>query len=128
MSSEMYSGAMDIIKNASETIFKRLVWLTARRDQAGIADKLANEQEVDEIYGLGDAGLFDEFFHFLRELGIMKILEQLAPKRHRKRQSPVPFSAVMLIYLMRIVGRAEVFLPHRSRSITITISYAARRV
>ncbi len=44
MFSELYGGAMDIIKNASETIFKRLVWLTARRDQAGIADKLANEQ------------------------------------------------------------------------------------
>ena len=108
MFSELY-GAMDIMKNASETIFKRLVWLTARRDQAGIADKLANEQEVDEIYGLGDAELFDEFFHFLRELGIMKALEQLAPKRHRKRQSPVPFSAIMLIYLMRIVAGLKFF-------------------
>ncbi|MBW2598844.1 MAG: hypothetical protein JRC60_01835, partial [Deltaproteobacteria bacterium] len=46
---------MDIIKDASETIFKRLVWHTARRDQAGIAQKLANEREVHEIYGLGDA-------------------------------------------------------------------------
>jgi hypothetical protein len=63
---ELYGGAMDIIKNASETLFNRLVWLTAKKDQAGIADKLANEQEVDEIYGLGDAGLFDEFFYFLR--------------------------------------------------------------
>ena len=70
MFSELYDGGMDVIKNASETIFKRLVWLTAKRDQAGIADKLANEQEVGEIYGLGDAGLFDEFFHFLRELDI----------------------------------------------------------
>ena len=109
MSSELYGEAMDIIKNASETIFNRLVWLTAKRDQAGIADKLANEQEVDEIYGLGDAGLFDEFFHFLRELGIMKILEQLVPRRHRKRQSPVPFSAIMLIYLMRIVAGLKFF-------------------
>ena len=106
---ELYGGAMDIIKNASETIFKRLVWLTAKRDQAGIAERLANEREVDEIYGLGDAGLFDEYFHFLRELGIMKILEQLSPRRHRKRQSPVPFSAIMLIYLMRIVAGLKFF-------------------
>ena len=102
-------GAMDIIKNASETIFERLVWHTAKRDQAGIAEKLANEQEVDEIYGLGDAGLFDEFFCFLRELGIMKILEQLVPRYHRKRQSPVPSSAIMLIYLMRIVAGLKFF-------------------
>ena len=95
---------MDIIKSASETIFKRLVWHTAKRDQAGIAEELVNEQEVHEIYGLGDAGLFDEFFCFLRELGIMKALEQLAPRRHRKRESSVSFSTVMLIYLMRIVA------------------------
>ena len=100
---------MDIIKNASETIFKRLVWNTAKRDQAGIAEKLANEQEIHEIYGLGDAGLFDEFFCFLQELSIMKVLEQLAPLHHRKRQSPVPFSAVMLIYLMRIVAGLKFF-------------------
>jgi len=105
----LYAGDMDIIKNASETIFKRLVWHTAKRDQAGIAEKLANEQEVHEIYGLGDAGLFDEFFCFLGELGIMKVLEQLAPRRHRNRQSPVPFSAVMLIYLMRIVAGLKFF-------------------
>ena len=102
-------GTMDIIKNASETIFKRLVWHTAKRDQAGIAEKLANEQEIHEVYGLGDAGLFDDFFCFLRELGIMKVLEQLAPRRHCRRQSPVPFSAVMLIYLMRIVAGLKFF-------------------
>ncbi|MEA2039190.1 MAG: hypothetical protein U9N82_05110, partial [Thermodesulfobacteriota bacterium] len=105
----LYGGAMDIIKNASETIFKRLVWHTAKRDQAGIAEELSNEQEVHEIYGLGDAGLFDEFFCFLSELGIMKVLEQLAPRRRCKRQSPVPFSAVMLIYLMRIVAGLKFF-------------------
>ena len=38
----LYGGAMDIIKNASETIFDRLVWHTAKRDQAGIAEKLTN--------------------------------------------------------------------------------------
>lgn len=102
-------GGMDIKKSASETIFKRLVWHTARRDQAGIAEELVNEDKIHEIYGLGDAGLFDEFFCFLRELGIMKALEQLSPRLHRKRQSPVPFSAIMLIYLMRIVAGLKFF-------------------
>lgn len=100
---------MNIIKKASETIFSRLAWKTAERDQAGIAEMLANEQEIHEVYGLGDAGLFDEFFCFLRELGIMKILEQLAPRSCRKRQSPVPFSAILLIYLMRIVAGLKFF-------------------
>jgi len=51
---------MDIIKNASETIFQRLAWHTAKRDQAGITEELANEQEIHKIYGLGDAGLFNQ--------------------------------------------------------------------
>jgi hypothetical protein len=100
---------MDMKKTASDTICKRLIWHTARRDQAGIAEELANEQEVHEIYGLGDAGLFDEFFCFLSELGIMKALEQLAPRRHRKRESPVSFSTVILIYVMRIVAGLKFF-------------------
>jgi hypothetical protein len=61
------------------------------------------------VFGLGDAGLFDMFFYFLRELGFMELLEQLEPKSFRKRKSPVPFSAVMLIYLMRLVAGLRFF-------------------
>ena len=103
--SYLYSTGMNIINKASKTIFAQLAWQTAKRDQAGIAKELANEQEIHEIYGLGDAGLFDEFFCFLRELGIMKILEQLSPRGRCKRQSPVPFSAILLIYLMRMIEK-----------------------
>jgi len=39
----------------------------------------------------------------------MKALEQLAPRRHRKRESSVSFSTVMLIYLMRIVAGLKFF-------------------
>lgn len=100
---------MDIIKDASKKIIERLCWHTAEKDQARIAQSLADEQDVHEVYGLGDAGLFDEFFHFLRELEIMEILEKLAPKKHRQRNSPVPFSAVLLIYLMRMISGLKFF-------------------
>jgi len=118
-------GGMDIKKSASDTIFKRLVWHTARRDQAGIAEELANEDKIHEIYGLGDAGLFDEFFCFLHELGIMKVLEQLAPRRHRKRESSVSFSTVMLIYLIRIVAGLKFFYHTATCFISISIAYAS---
>jgi hypothetical protein len=100
---------MDIIKEASKKITERLTWNTATRDQAGIAKSLADEQDVHEVYGLGDAGLFDEFFHFLHELKVMELLEQLMPRKHRQRKSPVPFSTVLLIYLMRIVSGLKFF-------------------
>jgi hypothetical protein len=83
---------MKIIKKASETIYNRLMWRTATKDQAGVAETLANKQVVHEVYGLGDGGLLDMFFCFLRELDIMQILEELEPKTGiGKRKSPVPF-------------------------------------
>ncbi|MCI5149155.1 MAG: hypothetical protein D3916_07190, partial [Candidatus Electrothrix sp. MAN1_4] len=81
---------MDIKEKASKIIAERLNWNIATRDQAGVAKKLADNQPADEVFGLGDAGLFDMFFYFLRELGFMEILEQLEPKSCRKRKSPVP--------------------------------------
>jgi len=101
---------MNIIKKASKTIYTHLMWRTATKDQAGVAQTLADKQVVHEVYGLGDAGLLDMFFCFLRELDIMQILEQLEPKTCRgKRKSPVPFSAILLIYLMRLVAGIRFF-------------------
>ena len=56
---------MDLIKRASQKIADRLTWCTAHRDQAGIAKDLADGKDIAEVYGLGEAGLFDEFFYFL---------------------------------------------------------------
>lgn len=86
------------------------MWRTATKDQTGVAKALADNQAIHEVYGLGDAGLLDMFFCFLRELGIMQILEQLEPKIGRgKRKSPVPFAGIMLIYLMRLVAGVKFF-------------------
>ncbi len=127
----MHRG-MNIKQNASENIAERLNWHTAKKDQERIAKKLASEQEVDEIYMLGDAGLFDNFFSFLEEFGIMEILEQLAPK-HRKRKSPVPFQTVLLIYLMRIVTGLRFFYQIgpvllESQSLMRLVGFNARQV
>jgi len=53
---------MDIIKDATQNITNRLTWHTADRDQAGIARELADGEDIPEVYGLGEVGLFDEFF------------------------------------------------------------------
>jgi len=39
----------------------------------------------------------------------MKMLEQLSPRGRCKRQSPVPFSAILLIYLMRMIAGLQFF-------------------
>jgi len=99
---------MKLIAEASQKIAERLTWCTASRDQAGIASDLAEGKEISEVYGLGDAGLFDEFFCFLEELGITKLLMGLDPARN-KRSSNIEFPAVILIYLMRIVAGLRFF-------------------
>jgi len=99
---------MDLIKQASEKIADRLTWCTAQRDQAGIAKDLADGKDISEVYGLGEAGLFDEFFYFLERFGIMDLFMKLDPDI-KQRESNVKFPAVILIYLMRIVAGLAFF-------------------
>ena len=99
---------MNLIADASQKIAERLTWCTAARDQAGIASDLAEKKEISEVYGLGEAGLFDEFFYFLEELDIMGLFQGLAPGGN-KRSSNVKFPAVIVIYLMRIVAGLRFF-------------------
>jgi len=99
---------MDKIQRASQRIADRLTWCTAHRDQVGIAKDLAEGKDISEVYGLGEAGLFDEFFYFLDQFGIMDLFMALDPK-HTARTSNVSFPAVILIYLMRIVAGLAFF-------------------
>ncbi len=80
---------MKLIDQASQRIAERLTWCTASRDQAGIAKDLAEGKDISEVYGLGEAGLFDEFFCFLEELGIMSLFMGADPER-TARTSNIP--------------------------------------
>jgi len=99
---------MGLVEKASQKIAERLSWCTAHRDQAGIAKDLADGKDISEVYGLGEAGLFDEFFYFLDQFGIMDLFNKLDPKI-TTRESNVKFPAVILIYLMRIVAGLAFF-------------------
>jgi len=99
---------MDLIKRASQRIAERLTWCIAHRDQAGIAKDLAEGKDISEVYGLGEAGLFDEFFYFLDHFGIMDLFSALDP-HHTQRSSNITFPAVILIYVMRIVAGLAFF-------------------
>jgi hypothetical protein len=99
---------MNLITDAARNIANRLTWHTAGRDQAGIASDLADGKDIPEVYGLGEAGLFDEFFYFLESFGFHDLLAGLDPKS-KKRESPVPFMAIIYIYLMRVVAGLKFF-------------------
>jgi hypothetical protein len=61
-------------------ITERLTRCTALKDQAGITKDLADGKDVEEVYGLDEAGLFDEFFCFLSHFGIQDLLMKLKPE------------------------------------------------
>lgn len=85
---------MGIINEAAKNIANRLAWHTAGRDQAGIAQELADGDDIPEVYGLGEAALFDEFFYFLDHFGFKALFMGLDPKS-KGRKSPVSFSAII---------------------------------
>ena len=99
---------MNIIKQASETIINRLSWATSHKDQAGITKELAEGKDISEVYGVGEAGLFDEFFYFLQRFQILDLFFSLDPNTS-KRKSNVQFPTVILIYLMRVVAGLAFF-------------------
>ena len=103
-----YALCMSLIADASQNITDRLTWHIANRDQAGIAKNLADGKDIPEVYGLGEAGLFDEFFCFLEQFGIKDLFMGIEPIS-KKRKSKVPFMAVIFIYLMRIVAGLKFF-------------------
>ncbi len=94
--------------NTSQKIVERLAWHTAHNDQSGIAQDLADGKDIPEVYGLGEASLFDEFFHFLEHFGFKDLLVGIDPKS-KKRNSKVPFAPIILIYIIRIVAGLKFF-------------------
>jgi hypothetical protein len=99
---------MNLISDASQKITERLVWHTALKDQAGIAKDIADGKEIEEIYGLGEAALFDEFFCFLSDFGIKDLALKLKPKI-KKRETDINFLTVFFIYVMRIIAGCPYF-------------------
>jgi hypothetical protein len=99
---------MGLVQRASQKIAERLTWCTAHKDQTGIAKDLAEGKDISEVYGLGEAGLFDEFFYFLDQFGFMDLFNKADPNI-TERESNVKFPAVILIYLMRIVAGVAFF-------------------
>lgn len=126
------SENQNLTANASQRTAERLVWFTARKDQSGIAKGIADGKDLEEIYGLGDAELFDEFFCFLDELKVTRLFTKLDPNK-QKRSSNVSFHAVLLIYLMRIVCGLPFFwhiqtVILRSQSLMRLVGFNGRQV
>lgn len=85
-----------------ETLCNRLFWHTAERDDAKVADHLFHRREMDVVYAMDEATLFDSFFNYLREIGVFPLLENLNPQKQKRKN--IPFLQLLLVFLMKVVG------------------------
>src|SRR3989442_15158925 len=58
-------------------VAERLNWRLAGRDDARVAQAIYAGEEIEEIHELSEAGLLDEFFVFLEQVGMIAVLEQV---------------------------------------------------
>lgn len=84
------------------TLIERLFWHTAERDDSRVAHHLFCRKEMDTVYTLDEATLFDFFFQYLREIEVFPLLEDLDPQTREREH--IPFLQFILIYLMRVIG------------------------
>ncbi len=64
-------------KSEPSAVMERLNWQLAWRDDERVAQALYAGEEMEEMHELSEAGLLDEFFVFVEEIGMMAVLEQM---------------------------------------------------
>ena len=88
-------------QNEPSAVLERLSWQLAWRDDQRVAQALYAGEELEEMHELSEAGLLDEFFAFLEELGMMAVFEQLdLPGVHRVLVPTVQF---VLLYVLKVL-------------------------
>lgn len=86
---------------ATSIVQERLNWKLAWRDDGKVAQGLYAGEEIEEMHELSDAGLLDEFFVFLQELGMIQAFEQMRLPGVKRRL--VPTVQFVLLYLLKVL-------------------------
>lgn len=80
----------------TENLAERLCWEAARRDDSRVARRLYRKQLVDGVYRLDEGALLDDFFYFLRAIGVMALLEEARGAAIHRQM--IPFVQYVLLY------------------------------
>jgi hypothetical protein len=92
-------------QESSSVVVERLAWQTARRDDQRVAQAIHSGQEIDAMHELSEAGLLDEWFAFLEEVGVMQEIEGL-PLPGVERVL-IPAVQLVLLYLLKVLFGVE---------------------
>lgn len=84
---------------------ERLNWKQAQRDDKRVAQGLYAGEEIEEMHQLSDAGLLDEFFVYLEEIGMMEAFEQMVLPEVKRML--VPTIQFVLLYVLKVLFGSE---------------------
>src|SRR5947199_1027630 len=94
-------GTAEQEKSEASAVMERLSWQLACRDDQRVAQALYAGEEIEELHELSEAGLLDEFFVFLEQVGMMAIIEELElPGVERVLVPTVQF---VLLYMLKVL-------------------------
>jgi hypothetical protein len=82
-------------------LMERLAWQLAWRDDGRVAQAIHGGEEIEEMHELSEAGLLDEFFVFVEEIGMMAVLEQM--KLSGVQRVLIPTVQFVLLYLLKVL-------------------------
>jgi hypothetical protein len=89
----------------TQNLAEHLCWQAARRDDSRVARRLYRKQEVDGVYRLDEGALLDDFFHFLRELGVLDLMQGVQGKALQREM--VPVVQYLLLYGLKTLFGVE---------------------
>src|SRR5947209_13637807 len=84
---------------------QRLNWQVACRDDTKVGQALYAGEAIEEMHQLSDAGLLDEFFVFLKDLGMLEAFEQVSQSGVQR--TLVPTVQFVLLYFLKVLLGAE---------------------
>src|SRR5205807_9092351 len=84
---------------------ERLNWQVAWRDDEKVAQALYAGEPIEEMHHLSDAGMLDEFFVFLKDLGMLEAFEQVSQSGVQR--TLVPTVQFVLLYVLKVLLGSE---------------------
>src|SRR2546425_4598559 len=101
----MSERASKATESEPSAVLERLSWQLARRDDQRVAQGLYAGEAIEEMHQLSEAGLLDEFFVFLEQIGMMAQLEQM--QLPGVQRVVVPTIQFVLLYLLKVLFGGE---------------------
>src|SRR5437016_4905734 len=90
---------------AGSVVQERLNWQVAYRDDTKVGQALYAGEAIDEMHQLSEAGLLDEFFVFLKDVGMLEAFEQVSQSGVKR--TLVPTVQFVLLYVLKVLLGGE---------------------